>query len=97
MTAVTLEFIAERLAHIQIEQANMRQLLLPLNNNVTATNRRLERISLQLSNLTGEVRRVDHRLQALELRVAELAVRLDRPDARSSKRTRRRADRAGTP
>jgi len=69
MTEPSLEFIAKRLA-------DMQALLLALNDNAAAVNRRLERIEFRIEELTGEVRRVDHRLQALELRTAELAVRL---------------------
>ena len=62
---VTLEFIGRRLG-------DMQTLLLALNDNATGTNRRLDQIEERLGDLT----RIEHRLQAVELRLAELAVRL---------------------
>ena len=54
----------------------MSQLLLALNDNVVGNNRRLERIEDRISDLVGETRRCSDRLQTVELRIAELAVRL---------------------
>jgi hypothetical protein len=66
---VSLEFIARRLD-------DMQTLLLALNDNAGAANRRLERIELQLGELINDGRRAEHRLQAVELRLGELAVRI---------------------
>ena len=75
---VTLEFIGQRLH-------DMQALLLSLNDNATATNRRLERIEDRLVDRFGESRRVSNQLQAIELRLAELAVRLGGQDERITK------------
>jgi len=54
----------------------MSQLLLALNDNVIANNRRFDRIDERLDEMIRKLERIENRLGTLELRVIEFGVRI---------------------
>ena len=54
----------------------MSQLLLALNDNVIANNRRFDRLDERLSEMSQKLDRIENKIATLELRVGELGVRL---------------------